>query len=291
MEVNNINKIVGSLIKNRNRSITKALHGVMSKSNYYRFVNGEIDISLSKFLKLIKYNDIALKEISFTANNYTDDKFVNQLTAIISSYRRNDLKYLKNFISNISKLKDISYKQKNVLYLSEIYLEILKNGNSNENKLNYLTSFFYELDELAYFDIVFLANTMNIYSPEFNHYMFKKLIEKSNSYYNYEKNENIFIHIIMARIAYLFEIGETDTIVNCVKILNQIKISNNQIYEKLCVKFFNEIKDLSQGISKNTTKAEYYISILKDLEDQRYLLLEDILVNLTESRGILFEKV
>lgn len=136
MEVNNINKIVGSLIKNRNRSITKALHGVMSKSNYYRFVNGEIDISLSKFLKLIKYNDIALKEISFTANNYTDDKFVNQLTAIISSYRRNDLKYLKNFISNISKLKDISYKQKNVLYLSEIYLEILKNGNSNENKLN-----------------------------------------------------------------------------------------------------------------------------------------------------------
>lgn len=174
MEVNNINKIVDSLIKNRNKSITHALQGVMSKSNYYRFVNGEIDISLSKFLKLIKYNDITLKEISFTADNYTDDKIINQLTTIISSYRRNDLNYLKNFINSSSKLKDISYKQKHVLYLSEIYLELLKHGNSNENILTYLTSFFYELDELAYFDIVFLANTMNIYSPEFNHYMFKK---------------------------------------------------------------------------------------------------------------------
>lgn len=57
--------------------------------------------------------------------------------------------------------------------------------------------------------------------------MFKKLIERSNSYFNYEKNENIFIHIVIARVAYLFETGETNNIEKWIKILNQIKISNN----------------------------------------------------------------
>ncbi len=170
-------------------------------------------------------------------------------------------------------------------------MELLNQSIPNRNKLTYLTSFFYELEELAYFDIVFLANTMNIYTSEFNQYMFKKLIERSNSYFNYEKNENIFIHIVIARIAYLFEIGETDNIEKWVKILNQIKISNNQIYEKLCVKFFNEVNELSRGSVEKTIKAEYYISILEDLEDQRYLLLQEILDNLVESRGILIEKV
>ncbi|WP_142427245.1 Rgg family transcriptional regulator [Enterococcus durans] len=191
----------------------------------------------------------------------------------------------------IQKLEVTSYKQKHILYLSEIYLELLNQSIPNRNKLTYLTSFFYELEELAYFDIVFLANTMNIYTSEFNQYMFKKLIERSNSYFNYEKNENIFIHIVIARIAYLFEIGETDNIEKWVKILNQIKISNNQIYEKLCVKFFNEVNELSRGSVEKTIKAEYYISILEDLEDQRYLLLQEILDNLVESRGILIEKV
>ncbi|STP28857.1 transcriptional activator, Rgg/GadR/MutR family, C-terminal domain [Enterococcus durans] len=291
METNKINEIVDLLIKNRNKSITQALHGVMSKSNYYRFVNGEIDISLSKFLKLIKYNDIVLKEISFIADDYTDDKLITQLHTIINSYRSKNLDYLENFIENNSKLEVTSYKQKHILYLSEIYLELLNQSIPNRNKLTYLTSFFYELEELAYFDIVFLANTMNIYTSEFNQYMFKKLIERSNSYFNYEKNENIFIHIVIARIAYLFEIGETDNIEKWVKILNQIKISNNQIYEKLCVKFFNEVNELSRGSVEKTIKAEYYISILEDLEDQRYLLLQEILDNLVESRGILIEKV
>lgn len=121
--------------------------------------------------------------------------------------------------------------------------------------------------------------------------MLKKLIERSNSYFNYEKNENIFIHIVIARIAYLFEIGETNNIEKWIKILNQIKISNNQIYEKLCVKFFNEVNELSRGSVGKTIKAEYYISILEDLEDKRYLLLQEILDNLVESRGILIEKV
>jgi len=263
----------------------------MSKSNYYRFVNGEIDISLSKFLKLIKYNDIAMKEISFAANNYADDKVIIQLNEIISSYRKKDLNNLELFIDNNSKLENFSYKQKLVFYLSEIYLELLKSDSLNPNRLAYLTSFFYELDELAYFDIVFLANTMNIYSPEFNQYMFKKLVERSNNYYDYEKNENIVIHIVMARISYLYEIREINTVENCVKILNQIKISNNQIYEKLCVKFFNEINNLYKDTARKTTKAEYYINILKDLEDQRYLLLEGVLEKFMESRGILIEKV
>lgn len=291
MEGKSINKIVDSLIKNRNISITQALHGVMSKSNYYRFVNEEIDISLSKFLRLLKYNDIALKEISFTAKNYTDDMFINQLHTNIDSYRKKDFNQIGKFLKTNSKLEIISHKQKHLLLLGEIYFESLKYRTMNQNKITYLTSFFYELDELSYFDIVFLANTMNIYSPEFNQYMFKKLIERSNSYYNYEKNENIFIHIVMARIAYLLEIGETENIENCVKILNQIKISNNQIYEKLCVKFFNEYIYLFQGLAKKTTKAEYYINILKDLEDQRYLLLQNILDNLVESRGVVIEKV
>ncbi|WP_142427246.1 hypothetical protein [Enterococcus durans] len=105
METNKINEIVDLLIKNRNKSITQALHGVMSKSNYYRFVNGEIDISLSKFLKLIKYNDIVLKEISFIADDYTDDKLITQLHTIINSYRSKNLDYLENFIENNSKIR------------------------------------------------------------------------------------------------------------------------------------------------------------------------------------------
>ncbi len=155
MEANSINEIIDLLIKNRNKSMTQALHGVMSKSNYYRFVNGEIDISLSKFLKLIKYNGIVLKEISFIADDYTDDKLITQLHTIISSHRSKNLDYLENFIENNSKLEVTSYKQKHILYLSEIYLELLNQGIPNRNKLTYLTSFFYKLEELAYFDIVF----------------------------------------------------------------------------------------------------------------------------------------
>ncbi|MFR2422154.1 MAG: hypothetical protein ACLS7V_07980 [Enterococcus durans] len=51
------------------------------------------------------------------------------------------------------------------------------------------------------------------------------------------------------------------------------------------------MNEISRGSVGKTIKAEYYISILEDLEDKRYLLLQEILDNLVESRGILIEKV
>ena len=50
------------------------------------------------------------------------------------------------------------------------------------------------------------------------------------------------------------------------------------------MKFFNEVNEISRGSVGKTIKAEYYISILEELEDKRYLLLQEILDNLVESR-------
>lgn len=58
--------------RSKNIPIKHIVGETISESQYYRFVNGDSEISFSKFLFLLDQINITLEEFSYTALNYTD---------------------------------------------------------------------------------------------------------------------------------------------------------------------------------------------------------------------------
>ncbi|MDH6363679.1 Rgg/GadR/MutR family transcriptional activator [Enterococcus sp. PF1-24] len=275
----NLGKAIDFIRVGKNLSIKALTDGIVSRSQYYRIINNQSDMSTFIFFKLLDRINVTLEEIVFIGNTFNENTF-NEIILEAKKASENE---------NIDKLKDlIEYsrslykntkmeKYKQVCMMVGLLKKKLE-GNKECYDANYIQQYLLELDFFTHYDLVLYINTSFSFSTKNNRILTNRII-KTVSKYNYLKlAESEIVKILVNMIIAEFEEKEREEILRYTEFLVNIEIRNEFILEKCMQKFFEGILMILSGDSyKGKMVAKKYQDMIKEFDRSTEVILDKLL--------------
>lgn len=268
----------------RGYSVKQITKNVISKSEYYRIINGERGISAEKLFLLLENLNISIKEFTYLANNDNFTQFNNPFLQIQKYFlNKNSTKLLAISKDNSDKyLKTELIRYKHISLCAEACYKRLNYKSTFHSNAQYeLSSYLLQLNELTLYDMLLFNNTMFILPKNISTILAKNIYHELPKYNRFSEQTSL-LFMILVNIAIL-SIQHKQPLKNHVHMMNKIKLGEQHILEKMYLYFFNLLIQITPVNSRHK-EVEQLFNFMKDLNmNVQKDLLGNIYVNFCNS--------
>ncbi|WP_025869182.1 helix-turn-helix domain-containing protein [Enterococcus crotali] len=158
---------VGSIIElirqKKNIPIKSLIGGVVSRAHYYRITNGQSDMTVTCFFKILEQLNVSLDEFLFIQNNFKIERFKALFTDVRQSFIEQDVEKLLS----LKEKSTLIYKKTNLERYQHIALVVkllinrLKNEEYDSFAKEYLQEYLVNLNMFTHYDLVLYTNTFS----------------------------------------------------------------------------------------------------------------------------------
>lgn len=180
--LNKISKTLKIIRKNKQMSLSETTHNICSISALSKFENGEADISVGKFLKILSRLDISLAEFSTYIDTSKKNNSFNDNLAI--NYNHQKVKQIRRIIQSCHKQYIKTHSKKEFLhYMMAIsfYKDLTSKDLSSSNDKVKLYNLIFRSEEWTRLEIETFGNTMPLLSNQNIYHLTFELFKNLNS--------------------------------------------------------------------------------------------------------------
>lgn len=263
----------------KNIPIKSLIGGVVSRAHYYRITNGQSDMTVTCFFKILEQLNVSLEEFLFIKNNFKIERFKALFTDVRESFIEQD-------VDKLLVLKEKStliYKETNLERYQHIALVIkllinrLKKEEYDSFAKEYLQDYLVNLNMFTHYDLVLYTNTFFAFSKELNEAISTRILDNAKKYEQLKSFESDTVKVLSNMIFYEIELNDLKKVKEYLGYMKQVELSEHLIIEKILQKFFMGIDCLlTENIKQGKEQMKESLVLLKLLEDSHYFFLEKI---------------
>lgn len=217
---------------------------VVSKGMISKFENGTSDLSTKRFFHLLKKLYITPFEFTVVMNHFEplyDNKFATDLT---QSALNNDFAGLKSLADREYARWQNSHSifdQLNWIMAECVRAEAEKKPLSDKVHLNVLTNYLFQCEDWGNFELVLYGNTMTQLPIETITVFSQTLLDKCSIYIGLTSVYETCINVLLNTIALLIRHGKTQHALKTLAILEQKKLPESFLLERVLLKYYKGI--------------------------------------------------
>jgi Rgg/GadR/MutR family transcriptional activator len=251
---NQIGTCFSTLRKSKHIAVNQIIGSNISQSQYHRFIKNESDISFSKFLLMLDQINITLEEFVFIAFDKSDP-LKKGMVEIKESFEKKDINRLRSLANEFNDYYFVD-KQIKFLHMSSICeclvskLENKKDSSKSATLKKYLLN----VETWGHYELVLFNNTFFLYDADIIQILFNQA-KKVTSIYSalfHHIQEAIKLHSNV--ILYFLERNAPELAIGVINNLKEIETTNEQVYEKLLIKYWDIVKEYLVGEKQHAEK-------------------------------------
>lgn len=238
-----LGKIISIIRQQKNIPVNYLINNCISRSGYTRFVDGKRNISLNKFVKLIKklnINGYELKYITCHYNNLINDIQSNCQLAIL----KNNANYLNKNKRQIYPLFKKNPKYNKFYYLYCVINLIIEQIHHKNLQFKYkmpIKKYLLSRPIWTYFELLLFNDSFFAFNINTTWIFAKRVLEDLKKYQFFDNNENLCARLLINLIIIYTFNKKLNNAVILIKKLDKIKLQENMILEKLLTKYLDGI--------------------------------------------------
>ncbi|SEI86810.1 transcriptional activator, Rgg/GadR/MutR family, C-terminal domain-containing protein [Alkalibacterium gilvum] len=237
-----IYEIINKIRIEKNISIKEIDKYSVSKSAFYRYVNGETDLNSFSFLKLLDTLHVSLEEVDHIKNGYGLNDQQKILIDIKNAFESQDIKKLKL----LKRMCALNQEKKMINYTHYSSLIDILLARLNHNKINIKNNNLYKYlvhtETWTRYELVMFNNSMFFFTTSANKYLLSRAITSLKRSDSINRLGNESFRLVVNAIIFFIHNDELNEAVKYIKEINSMDLSSDHLYEKIILKMFNNLQ-------------------------------------------------
>ncbi|MEQ9763623.1 helix-turn-helix domain-containing protein [Streptococcus sp. ZJ151] len=273
---------MGSLLKKIRLSKKLSLKDVsgdyLSVSFLSKFERGESEISLSRFFALLENLDVSIEEFYGIVSKDHPTVTEELLKRVSKAFYQNNTLALKKYLAEqTSKYNDTG--KKTFLYnaiMIESFLVSLTGDTIQKEKVEQISDYLFGIEQWGKRELIIFGNSMSAIPTETLNILTKEIIYKTTLFGNDDSNKKFRISLLLNAISEFLERGNTDLAKNHLDILDEIRIPETFLYERLEYNIIQGTYWIKVGkVEIGKIKIELALESLKNLGAEDLLIARE----------------
>lgn len=266
-------KIVSKLRKNKNYSLENACRNTMTKSFLSKYEREKVNISVTKFFKLLDNLNVEYDEIDYIKNGYRLSSKRRVEERIIMAFQKIDLEELeklnRELIQELETTEDIFFLHNHLLVYSLICR--VKNEKIDEEKVLPIKYYLFNTQYWGYYELRLFTNMMFIYDLETLEFLIEKALKEVYLYRDLNANQDDLARMLINRVLCCFDQHNNRKAQKYLKTIESIGVKETAFFEKVTIEFLNGILLIKNGHkTSGEEKCLFSLEVFKRLGMKEY---------------------
>ena len=232
----------------------------VSTSQISRFENGESDLTITKFIAILKKMNISIDEYLYVVNNFKRDDLSELLYQINKYLINHDAKGLKNLLVTYQEKTDDSIYHRLHILIIKIRLSFLDSYNQYELKdIEELSEYLFSVEYWGIYELLIFSSVIDVLEPQLYMTLLREMNRRVDFYKDIPRNKKL---IIIMNINANITCVEANDFISADYIEKQIirmNIEETDLYERLFFKYAKNIYNYK------VSKDEKYLEVIKKI--------------------------
>lgn len=249
-------EIINDIRIQKNISIKEISEYSVSKSTYYRYINGETDLNSYSFLKLLDTLHVTIEEVNHIKNGYGLSEQQNILVEIKKAFENQDITKLE-LLKKMCVFKQSNKIENYIHYESLIDILIARLQHKEiDIKKNKLYQYLLKTDTWTRYELIMFNNSMFFFNVSATKYILNRAIPSLKNISKLHSLGEESFRLVVNAVVFFIHNNEINDAIKYIKLLNSIEILSDHIYEKIILKMLNNLP----GYLLNEEKAIFEIN-------------------------------
>lgn len=233
--------LVTSLIRqNKKLKLAEVTGEQFTISQLSKFETGKSDLTISKFLIVLKNLNVHFDEFQNIYDNFTQSEEYSFRKDLVTAYASRDIKKIKSILKfwELQSLKEpaIKYYKINEIVV-KIILALAQNSKILEQDLMLIIDYLDEIQEWGRYEFWIFANCLKFFDDNALRYYGPRILSKANLLNSLYQNEQIFLRIVLNIIDTWLYKGDLGQALKYINYMKGTDIKIEFFYEKIILRY------------------------------------------------------
>lgn len=251
----NIGSCFSALRKSKHIPVSNIVGENISNSQYHRFVKNESDVSFNKFLLMLDQINITLEEFVFLAFD-SSDPLKKGMLKVKEAFEKEDIDTLKSLAITFKEehRKNEQIKFLHLSYVCDSLISKIEDSKNIPHGFLELKKYLLNVENWGHYELVLFNNTFFLFDEETVYNFFNQAKRTAINYQELFSHIREVIKLDSNVILFFLERNRAVFAVEVINDLETLQLSNEQLYEKSLVKFWQITKQYLIGEKNNAIK-------------------------------------
>lgn len=282
-----IGQTIEDIRKSKGLSVKEICGNFISRSNYHRFSNGEINTSSKSFIQLLDSLNMTSDEFFFIHNNYKKHTYQIHFEQLYHGYLSNNLEMLTLIKTDCQRLyKHLNhYKYVHLMMTASLLISRLENKPLNSNHRQILSNYLLNSDRWTYYELILFSNTFFIFRGKTINLMIKTALKCAKKFATMNRSINETARLLCHVVLYFLEINDKQSANKWLIHLRSLDLNENLFYEKILIAFTTSLVQLANGQKDEKINIQRLLSVLDTLDMPLHKRYFDYLLDRLDRRS------
>lgn len=265
-----IGETIDKVRKMKGMSVTSLTDDLVSRSEYYKFAAGKIQLTTPIFFDILCRLNVSLDEFEFIYQKENPSAFNVLIRKMMTAFYSNDQNALYELVLTTDRLYKENHisKFRHLTIMTKLFLNRLQQKDPNELlslEITELVHYFSQLQFWTHYDIGLFNNTMFALPQDARVTLSNSVVKNFQDYENYSTKSSEIILFINNVIILSIATNHLSDVPKLVDDLHTIKLQDDWALERLIVKFYDGILDFLKKSNHPKEKCENVVSLTKQI--------------------------
>ncbi|QBO35076.1 hypothetical protein EQG49_00715 [Periweissella cryptocerci] len=261
----NNGETINQIRKMKGLTIEEVCQDVLSKSNYNRFVNDKIDISVTKFNGLLENLCVAHEEFLRIQTSYSHAAFPEIMHRMKLHFQQHSIDGLQTDLALITQQQSQNVKFTHLFALCKIMISRLDNSDSLASQ-RLISTYLNHVETWTHYEIVLFNNCIFIFDLPLVLTVINRLAHTLEMYSSIQNYGNETFRLYINIITVLLQNEQFAVAHQCLSTLQQIKLRQEDLLERNIRLFFDGLFLLKTDEPGGRKKIQSALNIFCQLE-------------------------
>lgn len=275
---------VSYIRKSKNISLADTLGNELSKSSYYRYINGDSDLYSQNFLNILYNLRISLDEVNLMRTGYKEQTEQTLLIKVKQAFDAQNVEELKMLKKHCRILAE---SEANIVFahlhsLVELLVNRLLKKNIDVTKTE-IFQYLIKTETWSRYELVLFNNSLFYFDSEAVNQILPRAIDKLINFQKMNPYANEAVILLANAIIFFLKEKNEARALHYIDTANQLYLTEEQAYERLLIKCLSSIKKIVLNNSEGFEEITVYLKIMETLEMNNLLEMFNKLISELET--------